>query len=975
MKLTGIRADKRDDLLIASRAGLVDWNVYRKRVQTLERQEKKLIEAKKDRAAARALKEEKKREEKEAKIAANRKAGIEKRKATIAAKKAAAAGGKRVFISKDTLVLNAKSVWDMFKSLNGKQVEVSATVKNIDTNVVYAFNDDFVIDSPSKSWSSMELRTRTVTNSGSESAAFVANTYVIFNVKTQVVAKRNKQSFKEGEVNCFIAPVIKYLQEKEEEYKTVASKKKIQQVIRRAESLEKEYRDSGVPEDKIEEICKTLGISVSIYDILKNKLNEYNPGKNWKLCFFNTRFNHLDMGHLSVKDTPIELTEEQMFNKVVSLVKSGTFFMTQGKSVFTKQFISWIKNTDNKIIKLKDCPIPALIRCLEASYKLVDTKQAVMMKMDEAIDKTNKSVDAVRYESLAKFLKSGYIVNSKPVFFQDQEAAIGHLDMNNAYAQFKEAGKYYSGFLGKVWKWSKLNKADKTFVENHLGYYKFKIMGLRKHKAFFEKLGLYEGKEYVMFSPEILCLVDMGLSVKILAGAWGSRFDFEFTPEMIESGLFREWSGKLGMDNKDTCFTFYDNQEMAENIKAEHSNVRVYYNDGQIKVFVPKTSQPTYFHIAGGITSYTRINILMKMKELGVDNIVKVMLDGIYTSVPVVADDLFKDEKIKEHKDAGNSWYYEYSEGVEDLCMDWPEFDGISERLTSLEGAGGTGKTHSILKSSYHKPVYVPPTRLLGRKMNKDMGCIWTTLHKLVGLDGENKKVRNWIEEGNPVPHVIFIDERTMCSKNMIEKALAMFPESMILLAGDMEGKQWFQTRFGEGNILTDIYDTTGWAVKKYETDYRAKDDQLKSLKVALRDLMRKCFTDGGRSDATVIESWLASKVNVVGFFDAVDMFNNGCDFWISPKNEDSDRLINNNVISGYRVKHSTREYSKGEALNEDVGSCCEKRGSFTVHSTQGLTISNGKLFISIYGSFEYSMLYTAISRAVHFDQLVFVGK
>jgi hypothetical protein len=76
-------------------------------------------------------------------------------------------------------------------------------------------------------------------------------------------------------------------------------------------------------------------------------------------------------------------------------------------------------------------------------------------------------------------------------------------------------------------------------------------------------------------------------------------------------------------------------------------------------------------------------------------------------------------------------------------------------------------------------------------------------------------------------------------------------------------------------------------------------------------------------------------------------------------------RLLEKGVVSGY--------YKKGGWISAEEKVGYEKRASFTIHSYQGSTIESGKVFISITNLFEYTMLYTAISRAVNYNQLVFV--
>ena len=107
-------------------------------------------------------------------------------------------------------------------------------------------------------------------------------------------------------------------------------------------------------------------------------------------------------------------------------------------------------------------------------------------------------------------------------------------------------------------------------------------------------------------------------------------------------------------------------------------------------------------------------------------------------------------------------------------------------------------------------------------------------------------------------------------------------------------------------------------------------------------------------------------NVPTVSFDDAVKMFEPG-DAWIAGTHKTSDKLLENGVVSGW--------YKTGGYVSfvDPQDSSYKKRGSFTIHSFQGRTLDEGKIFISINDMFEYAMFYTAVSRAVNYDQLVFV--
>jgi len=152
--------------------------------------------------------------------------------------------------------------------------------------------------------------------------------------------------------------------------------------------------------------------------------------------------------------------------------------------------------------------------------------------------------------------------------------------------------------------------------------------------------------------------------------------------------------------------------------------------------------------------------------------------------------------------------------------------------------------------------------------------------------------------------------------------------------------------------------------LKTFTQDRRSRDQELKDLKLQLRDVMRSVFTDGGYNDAQRVADWIAKHFNVLDYASAYQLFANG-DTWIAGTHRTNQKLLDNGVVSGYLSKQNEKSVIPVDGWN--------KRGSFTTHSFQGQTVDSGKIFVSINDAFEYAMIYTAVSRAVSFDQIVFV--
>jgi len=463
----------------------------------------------------------------------------------------------------------------------------------------------------------------------------------------------------------------------------------------------------------------------------------------------------------------------------------------------------------------------------------------------------------------------------------------------------------------------------------------------------------------------------MGLEVRLIAGAWGSTFEIDYTPVMMENRRYCTWAGKLGMDKCDNTYTFKGDAVWASCLKNMLGEDAVFFFSelGMICVRIPKKSYKTKHHILAFITSYTRMNLLETMQKVD-GSLVKVVLDGLYYRgvLPDIELPIHKDKEGKKHIGFRNHWYYPAKVDV----SEWEAYDatidtpvGFVPNVCVLTGAGGCGKSHSILtRKSIPKILYVVPTNVLGRKMRAKHGMDYTTIHKLIGIGEGDYKCRPFHED-HYEPAVVFLDELTMIEKEWVEKALEMYPRTRFYIAGDVDRDRWYQCRNGHPGKFSEIWmPTDKHYVKEYLTDYRAQDQELKDFKQKVRFVMRSVFTDGGQNDANRVAGYVRKNYKITPFDDAVAMFSAG-DVWIAGTHKTNEKLLKAGVVSGYMNgrKEIVAEEEKG----------AEKRGSFTTHSFQGLTLETERVFISL-DFFEYAMLYTSISRVCNMSQLIIVA-
>lgn len=736
-----------------------------------------------------------------------------------------------------------------------------------------------------------------------------------------ILPTRLVQRFRDGINHCVFTPILAKLNVEEGSASYI---KKQAQRLRAVMKLKALYED-GVPEDKMEEVARAASMKIVLFDVFGNELAVYNEKSTGAVIrMTNTRENHVDIG-LVVDSDPVELEQTDMNTLWTQIKKKGDFYMIDGDFV----------NGDAR-----------RLRTLEGSWCVKDPVADACKAFDKELGIMNYKVNARKQPLLNMFLKAGCIVNGWSCKLGDAEAT-GCADMPKAYAQFKKC-HMYRGFLGHIHQFRRRSwykPFNRAFVEEHLGYYQVIIKRGVSHLM--EKLGMRVGQALVLFSPELLYFMDHGLVVDIEQGAWGSRFDFDFSDEMLSGRKYCIWSGRLGMEREMSSHTIPCNSaEWASHLATDY---KVYHwsNSGLLTIKQPSKNVFTGHHILGAITAYTRIQMMEALKQFEPSQLVRVVLDGIYYRGEKPAGlDWFADKKVL--KDDG------YSAGWYSTKTELPIFAPIQKitRNTLLTGQGGSGKTYSVFNDpGFNSVLFVSPSHILGQDVRKKYNAKYTTIHKLIGIE-----CRPYHEEQR-VPPVILVDELTQLPAEWVNKVFEMYPQSLIILAGDIDAEgRWFQCRSGNGDNWNEIWKPVGVDVIEFLEDRRSRDDALKKLKLDIRDAMRDCDLEGGATYQ--MEDWARRNLPV-----SVMDFQVG-DTCIAGTHRTSEKLIGRGIVSGW--------YKKGGFVSDVELPRYEKRGSFTTHSYQGKTIENGRVWICMDDMFEYAMLYTAVSRAVSFDQIRF---
>jgi hypothetical protein len=756
--------------------------------------------------------------------------------------------------------------------------------------------------------------------------------YVSFVITSnlQVKADLLAQKFRDGAIHCILDPLAGLWRKMGENSESEASRKRCFQIMRKLEGLKEKYSE-GVPESDMEEVAKIACRKVVIKDLFGGVFREYNTTSTKTFSWTNTRENHCDIGGL-ILDGNCEVVEREEFDKIYKESKNAWW-------------------SDKKVFMIEGDSDVRCIRSDVGAWRLRNELFDVYEEANEEMGIKEYGLDCIKYKDLNEYIKEACVVNSWPVML-NESVAEGHKDLKAAYTQSKMT-KYYQGFLGKIQQFRRLNIVDgvREFLVGHVGIFRCQVVC---ENELLKKLGL--GRLITLPSPELIWFIDHGVKLAIVSGVFGSTFDIEWEGLMDPVGDVKKpyamWAGCLGHENLKKTYRFHGTRLWASHLRA--LGYEVYYDDGIISVKIDKDFCYTKHHIFAFVTSYTRIAMLEAMSKFKLENLVGVVLDGIYykDECPDIGD-MFRDKPIVDFEGTDRGWYSDSI--VNDSFM--PELEDM--KLLSnciLAGQGGCGKTYSILNDKgFVNMLYVVPQHTLGIENAKQHSVNYTTIHRLVGIDCLRWKYAE--------PSVCLIDEMTMIEGDWIEKAIKLYPRTLFFIAGDVvmskRGLVAFQCRTGKPGMFNKIFNGE-LPIKTFDTDRRALDNELKEFKLILRQKMMELYTDGEEKDALVLSEWIKRNYKVVGMEEIKE------GVVIAGTHKTNKKLLDNGIVSGYLSvnKERSREFVEG----------WEKRGSFTTHSYQGDKIEKGKVYICINDSFELAMIYTAVSRAVRMEQIVFVA-
>ena len=767
------------------------------------------------------------------------------------------------------------------------------------------------------------------------------------------------QVYREGESNCFLQPILNWVESKIE---VVKDDRHYQTMKTRVEDYMVEF-PNGVPEDEIQDISNTLRLKFEVVNLLGDIYQVYKPEGQIRRTFrfMNTRQNHVDVFLDNNYSNAVEIDKETMDQMKKDLKEEGRFYTY---TLYNNDLYS--------------------IRTNEQIYLKTDRYKEVCKMMEEENNLKRFRIDYFKHKELSDYLKAGYKVDGT-VDYQEkmEDESYGHIDMKNAYAKYKDCS-FYEGFPTLITDWRKANMIQE------IGYYEaydFDLSNVNQNtRTHLETLKIT--KEGIYPSPQLKFYEELGVDFKIKSRATSDiSFDMTMIDEMFEknernSKFYALHAGKLGCVVKEKTEWMDCNQEFARHLMAVHPEATIrHYPDETVSI---TTKPSTAYHnlpIAGFITAYARIQILQQLLKFPAENVLRVNLDGIfYKNFNPELNENFREKESPYHRKNDYNFGYSSTERFDGEITG--EIRNLS-RVSSHWGAGGSGKTTINIKDQgFTNVLFVAPSWKLATDKLLEHNVRSTVYERLLGVQCRNEYI-------DKPPAVIIADEISQITNERRDMILKQYPYSKIIFCGDVDEEGiCYQNPPIEGKSM----DLIGEKIE-YTNNYRCQDDELKRRLTSLRAAMKR-----------QLPSEVMNKFHQHKFKDRIikkeDLFYEIQDYIVCSKRrckfckkEDCDHKDNDNFVKEWTDKYrgtfgdkekylitktqfgsKDKEKVKGNiVITDEKLDNAEVRHAFTNHAVQGITVENERVIIDCRKLFVSQMPYVAVSRARRLDQIFLI--
>lgn len=821
---------------------------------------------------------------------------------------------------------------------------------------------------------------------------------IIFIPAVEIAGEYLSQTYKNNKKNnCFFVPIEAFLNNLiERSEKASKTNKNYKYILNKVYKLEEQYNE-GVNEEDIQDISNLLGINFEIHSpyhvVMDKTFKKFVSNKKKPLTtikFINSRLNHLEkMNLVNLQGETINVDEEELKKIIIDNSQDGKIAPYFGS--FSSPVSCFI---DDKIYKNNKYDNDEI---LEFNNELKIFNYALDIN-----NKKEREIISFLHRYYKIFTFNHEFKNLNLCDLQKLEKECYEYDMRKGYTQFKKCEQYigFPTIMSNVQLCGGFTLDD---IREKLGYYCIHINKIKNEKKnFLYAIGFKENKSIVLSSPEILFFSEF-IEFTVISGTYSVKsIDIEFNEEFIDKKLYSKWVGKLGSINQhrsiNALMTEQDAQMLANDF---HQGERLSYKDviqfdtdlKDVNITYKKEKCFCYLHIAGFFTSYCRINIFKEMIKLHVNELVLYKLDSFITTKKlddVLDPDMwYVNDERKRTKLNYSGWLesglYECLSDKKTLKIKEKYNEVfIKERLTLLQGGAGSGKTHKIFNSLGDDIMYLSLEWSLAVEKNKEYGFKAMSLHRFLGIQCDG-----YLSKNKP-PRYIFLDEITKVNRKFIDELIKQCPYSFIILAGDIvfnnDDIDIYQCLLKDVVVYKNFKD---FDIKNFNENKRAKEEDFKEFLIDLRRIMKETDFNVNKITEFVLEKLNDKIINIDRLKELYDYKKDyilcsttdesleiepQTKFYTDLFDENKFLCVKHNAEDIYKKLNGEEAFLKGEITFENVNNNkFEKRHAFTIHSTQGKTLKDCKIFIDVNRLFCPRQLYTALSRAEYLNQIYLI--
>ena len=767
---------------------------------------------------------------------------------------------------------------------------------------------------------------------------------------------------------------------------------------------EKKYAKSYTIEE-MEKLGQEINCSFTINDLInqediqinKNSCNRFN------ISFVNTRYNHLDLLKCV---TNIEDITTEKYNQIKN---DCSFYVERLGNLLTLNGNYKIKNQYSDLVN---------------EWKEKYNINSCSIEIDSNINKFINQYD----DKVHRFFNDEMVIDDK---------LYRELDLKKAYMNYNKCDKYIGLPSGSYISCSGEGMTNKIFMKQFnnklVGFYE---VVPSHNNEMLNYLGMVSGHKYVLFSSTIKLLIDKNVKLQyinyVISPSIDCPFDNKFNMYIDGDFLVEENNDKKDLV-KSYCKVvgtmMIEDKRFSINIKPDDNDKEFYktlknkeniYNvEGVYKIIKDKETPKSLKHMALSIHAYSSTIILEQMLNMDINDVIGVKVDSIvfrkgskfsYDSelfkAPSKANietmlknyaqitkpinsgldvyggiDCFDEVVVFDETNNNNIKIHAYFKPYfiskeHDIKFD-PSFCGyhIYERVIMLGGAGGCGKTHSVLTSSNFmmNDLLFTSTcwELIQGKVDEFPDITGISLPKLTGeMNGQK------VDKFNSSRYKYIVDdELTLQSPQTVKIIINDNQTKFIILMGDIDADgMFFQCSIGS-NVFNPSKIKCQYI--KYTKNYRFEpefNDKVNDLRT---------FMSNNRGKTSKLYDYVKSEFSTC-FRKKIKDINFGVgDIGISalkPIGKDGKCLYSHQFYKygakpQYYVKDTVYKKGvyRGAKLIEEPDNKNFTNSLFrTIHSYQGRQLTkDNKIIILLNSLFDFNLLYTAISRARRLDQII----